>query len=274
MQPSFQPYLPAPELRAYVKCYLVLEADFGAGISMNAVPRGLPVLWLSFSPNQTSQWARHDGAVTLGKSTLMGQTTQTVNCTMCGVHQTIYVVFHPTGMHPFLQDGMQPLTDSECALDYLPWITRDHSLTEQLALAPTHADRITRLDTLFIRRLNQLNGRPDRTGEVVQLINARNGNIRIDEVAAYFRVSCRSLERHFLEHVGLTPKQYANIVRFRFVMSYLHANPSASWLDLTHLGNFADQSHLIRHFHSIADESPAAFLAQDHRLDKIFLQMT
>ena len=273
MQP-FRTYLPVPELRPYVKLYLVLESDFGDGLTMDAVPRGLPVLGFSFRPDQAIQWTKKEGKPSLGKSTLLGQTTRTVSCLMHGVHQTIYAVFQPTGLHPFVRHDMQTFTDEECALDDMPWIAREHNLPEQLSQAITDTERIGLIETLLIKRLHQVHCWADHTGEVIRLIDASNGNLRIEDVAAYFRISRRSLERHFLEHVGLNPKHYANIMRFRYVMSYLHDNPGASWLDLTHLGNFADQSHLIRHFRGFTNLSPAAFLTRDHQLDKLFLEMT
>ncbi len=37
---------------------------------MNAVPRGLPVLWIFYRQEQTINWGRNDGKPLLGKSTL------------------------------------------------------------------------------------------------------------------------------------------------------------------------------------------------------------
>ena len=91
MQP-FQTYLPAPDLRPYVKTYLILEADFGAGFSMDAVSRGLPVLGFSFRPDHAIEWIKKEGKPSLGKSVLIGQTTQTVSCLMHGLHQTQQVM--------------------------------------------------------------------------------------------------------------------------------------------------------------------------------------
>ncbi len=273
--PGFRSYLPTPELRPYVKCYLLLEADFGPGVVLDAVPRGLPVLAFSLLPDQRIHWTRQKGTPALGKPAVMGQTTHTVRCLMYGVHKTLYVVFQPTGLHPFLRDSMQLLTNREYAVDEFPWITREPDLAEQLVQATTDAGRVLLIETLLAKRLRQFrDATTNQTGEVVRLIDAGNGLARIEDVATYFRVSRRSLERHFQEQVGLSPKHYANIVRFRFVMSHLHANPDSSWLDLTHLGNFTDQSHLIRHFREFTDLPPALFRARDHRLDKLFLEMT
>ncbi|TAE23664.1 MAG: AraC family transcriptional regulator [Cytophagales bacterium] len=273
MQP-FRTYAPTLELSPYVKSYLVLDVDFGAGLPMNAVPRGVPIFGFSYKPDQSIGWTRHDGTPSLQTSAMMGQTTQTVACLMHGVHQTIYVVFHSTGLHPFLREEMHALTDREYALSDLAWIDNTPSLTEQLILATNTQERIALIENLLIRRLRQVNRFPDRMRDAVRLIESSNGTRKIEEVAAYFRISRRSLERHFLTDVGIGPKHYANILRFRYVMSYLHANPSATWLDLTQLGNFVDQSHLIRHFRQFTNLTPATFLELDHQLDKQFLANT
>lgn len=271
MQP-FQTYLPTPELSPYIKQYMVLEADFGAGIPISAVARGLPVMAFSFRPDGTISWSRNDGRPTPAGSVLFGQTTRTVDCVFWGQQQVIYAVFWPSAMHTFVRQDMPSFTNEDIALDTLSWIARDHTLTEQLAEAPSNARRIEVINTLMTKRLHQLQHYADPASLAVRLIDKHNGSIRVDDVAGYFRMSRRSLERHFMNSVGVSPKQYANILRFRHLMSYLHANPAASWLDLTHLGNFADQSHLIRHIRSFTDLPPASFRALDHRLDKLFLE--
>jgi AraC-like DNA-binding protein len=69
----------------------------------------------------------------------------------------------------------------------------------------------------------------------------------------------RQLERLFLEQVGVTPKLYARIRRFRSVMQHvedpLHGD-RLSWADIAALFGYTDQSHLVRDFKTFAQELP------------------
>lgn len=55
----------------------------------------------------------------------------------------------------------------------------------------------------------------------VSEINRRHGNVRVRDLATICNLSERQLERLFLERVGLSPKFYARIQRFRSVLNHL-----------------------------------------------------
>jgi AraC-like DNA-binding protein len=73
------------------------------------------------------------------------------------------------------------------------------------------------------------------------------------------------LIRRFSEQVGLTPKAYANIVRFNHALQTAHRR-DASWAQIAHDCGYYDQAHLIRDFQRYAGRAPAS-LVQDRRPD-------
>lgn len=70
---------------------------------------------------------------------------------------------------------------------------------------------------------------------MVSYLEERKGIIDVKEMAGFFGYSVSALERNFKKHVGLTPKAYADILRFRYAV--IEDDPKRL---------FYDQSHFIK----------------------------
>ena len=71
----------------------------------------------------------------------------------------------------------------------------------------------------------------------------------------------------FRAAVGLTPKQYARVMRFRRLLALLSAGPETGWAALAAELRLADQSHLIHEFHAFAGMTPSDFAQRYRGLD-------
>ncbi len=81
------------------------------------------------------------------------------------------------------------------------------------------------------------------------------GTASVGSIAAGLGVGVRSLERAFREHVGIGPKRFARIVRFRRARRGLQNGGRAAEV-AAHAG-FADQPHMVREFRVLAGVSPS-----------------
>lgn len=54
----------------------------------------------------------------------------------------------------------------------------------------------------------------------------------------------RQLERNFKKHIGLSPKEYSNIIRFQNALSLIK-NENRSLLDIALECGYYDHSHLV-----------------------------
>ena len=71
--------------------------------------------------------------------------------------------------------------------------------------------------------------------DMIGYIDDHKGLIDVKLMADYFSYSVSALERNFKKHIGLTPKAYGNILRFRYAM--IEDDPHIL---------FYDQSHYIK----------------------------
>jgi methylphosphotriester-DNA--protein-cysteine methyltransferase len=94
-------------------------------------------------------------------------------------------------------------------------------------------------------------------------IDSSGGAVRIEQLAAGLGVSRQHFAAQFRQRVGLTPKLYARISRFRratAMLDPLRAGGNADWAQLALECGYFDQSHLIHDFQEFAGSAPQSFL--------------
>jgi AraC-like DNA-binding protein len=91
-------------------------------------------------------------------------------------------------------------------------------------------------------------------------IEAAAGALPIAALARDTGVSGRRIERRFARAVGLGPKAYARVVRFRALAAAARA-AEGSWADLAARFGYSDQPHMVREFRAFAGVTPTEFLA-------------
>ena len=90
----------------------------------------------------------------------------------------------------------------------------------------------------------------------VETIRARQGRIKIQELATQLPVSRRQLEREFLANIGLSPKRWCRVVRFQHAVETMSQERDCDWADLAHRIGYADQAHFCREFRTFTDAVP------------------
>lgn len=103
----------------------------------------------------------------------------------------------------------------------------------------------------------------------VSMLEASGGALRVEELAAALGVSRQYLATQFRDHVGLPPKLFARICRFRSARAAALAASAATaspygrdWASLALDSGYFDQSHLIRDFHDFTGTSPDIYVGK------------
>ena len=81
--------------------------------------------------------------------------------------------------------------------------------------------------------------------------------IAVSDLAGELGVSARHLHRRFLDEVGVSPKRLERLARFARAWRQAVMGPPLTWADLALANGYADQSHLVREFHSFGARPPA-----------------
>lgn len=85
--------------------------------------------------------------------------------------------------------------------------------------------------------------------------------VAVGQIMELTCLSERSLERHFKQRMGISPKTYLRICRFNAVKSRLEQDPTCSWQELAFTSGYYDQSHFIKEFKQFAGKTPSEYLA-------------
>ena len=126
---------------------------------------------------------------------------------------------------------------------------------DQLREKPV-SGKIELMDDWLIENL-QIPKKTDRNiDHAIQLIEQYNGNISLTELEHATFTTKRTLERHFLEQIGLLPKSFSRLVRFNSVIRFIEANLNVKWRQLADFFGYYDQSHFINEFKSLTGGLP------------------
>ena len=107
---------------------------------------------------------------------------------------------------------------------------------------------------------------------VVRHLAARLGRGRVRDLVEATGYSDRHVRALFRRHVGVSPKQFARIERFRGLLRGLSGVvidmefrgaplPPQDWARLAGAHGYADQSHLVHEFRAMSDMTPSAYLS-------------
>jgi AraC-like DNA-binding protein len=170
------------------------------------------------------------------------------------------VRFRPGGAAPFLGVPADELTNTRVGLETF-WGTAARGLREQLCIACTPKERFARLEQGLLARLRH---RRDQHYAVSFALERFRGShdtrTSVREVARETGLSQRRFIQVFTREIGLTPKLFCRIGRFRHALERLRAAAEPNWARLAADCGYYDQSHLVRDFRSFSDLSPTEFL--------------
>jgi len=164
--------------------------------------------------------------------------------------------FRPGCLPAFLRLDACDVTDSRAALTDL-WGSMAGELWHRLLETP-HAARPALLRTALMA--NAPKEIDPCIGECVARIEASRGLLAMKALVDAGSLSARQIERKFQQHVGLAPKAFARIVRFKRLKAAINrAGSSHDWADMAAAFGFADQPHLVREFKALSGLTPVQY---------------
>lgn len=215
---------PTPALRPWVECFWT-RTDEGAAGETRVLPDGCADLVFDLDA---------------GESMAVG--TMTRPLLVSGAGRFLGVRFHPGRAAAFLRIPLAEITDARVPL---------LDLVDDFDLA--------RLEDVLIQRLIAAPPPDPRVDHAVQRILATGGTARIDDLAREANLSRQRLARRFADHVGITPKTFARVTRFRRVIDATHGASAVDWADVALTHGYYDQAHLISEFRELAGITPGGW---------------
>jgi transcriptional regulator GlxA family with amidase domain len=154
---------------------------------------------------------------------------------------------------------MNELTNNVIELDMLA--ARLRTVHAQLLETPSRRARFQRIETMVRESMQaEIRVRPFVSWAATQIERA-HGTVRISDLAREIGVSRKHLNEWFQQQIGLSPKQYAGVVRFQRLVASLTQSPPPRWAELAEECGFYDQAHLVHDCRAFAGMTPTALHA-------------
>src|SRR2546430_1211434 len=100
-----------------------------------------------------------------------------------------------------------------------------------------------------------------RISVAIKSLKHTSGQMPIDSISSEFGMSRQHLTRKFQEHVGISPKFFARIVRMQDMLRRVENVRDVDWCTLALDSGYYDQAHMIDDFHDLCGISPARYFS-------------
>ncbi|HSE26011.1 MAG TPA: AraC family transcriptional regulator [Pyrinomonadaceae bacterium] len=263
---QYSEFHPGPPLSRFVECVWTLSSP--DPVIETHVERILPDGCVELILNFGSRITQHTDFKTSiqPRNFLVGQMTGPILISPAGDVDLLGIRFRPGGAFPFLRIPMSELTDQVIELGSLSCVL-EHQLLSACHLAAASAARVEAVVASLAASLPLVHD--VNLIAMAELVVDSGGVRSVDHLAQDAGISCRQLERRFLQGVGLGPKVLSRILRFQQVFQAVERADN-SWAAVALECGYYDQAHLIRDFNQFAGQSPKALLAEFSPLTESF----
>jgi AraC-like DNA-binding protein len=263
---QYTEFHPGAPLNRLVECVWTLSSP--SPVTEAQVERILPDGCVELILNFGSRITQHSDSKTSiqPRNFLVGQMTGPILISPAGDVDLLGVRFRPGGAFPFLRIPMSEITEQVVELGSLSSVL-EARLLSACDVAASSAGRVEKVVASLAKSL-----------PVIQDVNlmslaevvVNSGGVRsVDHLAQDAGISCRQLERRFLQGVGLGPKLLSRILRFQQVFRAFERADN-SWAAVALECGYYDQAHLIRDFNQFAGQSPKVLFADFSPLTESF----
>lgn len=260
---QFAAQRPGPPLEPFVEHITYFEGYMPAHQREKIVPDGAIQIIVDLHDRPKHKFDSETGAGGRGftRSWIAGMQMAPIVIEAQQRASLLIIRFRPGGARPFLRfssEGLNGLVEPfEDVLDRAAL-----ELRERVLEGATAAAKLASAEAWLIGRIEDFSGPPP----VIAHIAARRfaPDLQVAHLADELGYSTRQLRNLFHAWVGLGPKQFLQVSRFRQVIAHLAASGSTApdWAALAPEFGYADQPHLTHDFRRFAGMSPGRFVAR------------
>jgi AraC-like DNA-binding protein len=165
--------------------------------------------------------------------------------------------FLASGMGRILRAPLAEFNDASLPLYSVYKLAPEVDLLQSLGMQ----DRVNLLDRWLLKRITLPSSKPEAWEHCLNTIVARSGNVNVYDLSREVGISQKQMERKFIEKVGPTPKQFAQLLKFRKLREYLSIRKEESLMNVALDFDFTDHAHLTKFFRKFAGITPTEFTA-------------
>ncbi|ALJ04846.1 AraC family transcriptional regulator [Pseudalgibacter alginicilyticus] len=223
---------PSRNLQNQIHSYWEIRGDTSSNHWERIFPDGCPGLIMNLGDNCTTD----NGTVKMehGKTYLVGAMTTFKESYINENTHLIGVCLKPSAFASFFSfTSLSEIKNNTILFDKNLSFDRNHFFKDNYT---------NYLNQFFTDRKST---KSTRLSSVIDDIRVSRGSITIEELSKQNVISTRQLERLFNNFIGLTPKEYANIIRLQYALNLIASQKEhKSFSDIAFECGYYDHSHL------------------------------
>ncbi|MDR2887142.1 MAG: helix-turn-helix domain-containing protein [Bacteroidales bacterium] len=243
----YREYSPAIQLSPWVKNYWTADGFVESDVATKVFPDGCTDIMFIF-----------DRAKGICYPCMFGTMTTFVHSDFPAMTQIFGIRFQPAGITAFTRVPVDELTDRNVELLLVETLF-DKYFCEALAEKQSLAEMVSNTNHHLISLLPSLYGSDKQIIRAVDLIYLAKGQLSLTAVSADVCLCQRHFDRKFKSAVGISPKMFAKIFRFRHALRCLKNYPHKDLLTIATACGYYDHSHLTKDFKTLSGDAPTGF---------------
>lgn len=264
----FREYAPHPALQSFVRHYWIIHIQLDPGIPGEQLPiKPYPPgteQCLYFYPYDLPHSVK-EGNQTPEHATsgiIVGQPLTRMNITINPNYLMLKVSFQPGSLFRLLGVPMNLLVDGHADLETITG-KAVKEVSDRLPESTDYATMIRIVEEFLLKKAAQCRQSMLPIDRVAQRMLNPAAYHHLDELAHDACLSMRQFERKFRERVGVSPKLFTRIARFREAYKLRETDPARSWLDIAYACQYYDSNHLVKDFQQFAGTSPSQLVEEE-----------
>ncbi|MGH1363328.1 MAG: AraC family transcriptional regulator [Calditrichia bacterium] len=161
--------------------------------------------------------------------------------------------------------GLEPHLTTNRIINLSRVSDRGFAFELRLKKAQNNRERLN-IFSSFLHTLSekQFREKPEVITDLLQHMYSNKGIVDLTLFASNNDVNLRTLQRQFSQHIGIPPKKFARIIRFRNILGSIQRQQNPTFTHLAHEYGYFDQAHFVNDFKKITGLSPRSFFKEHH----------
>jgi AraC-like DNA-binding protein len=241
---QYTEFTPHPALAPYIDAYWTAAGDSTGMKSEKILPDGCIDFIFNIGPDCLSE--NNTFLLNSGQAYLIGTMTQFKETLMTPETRLLGIRFKPAAFTVFYEyPSLEKLTNTTVALDKK--LAPDINSTVKYS--------VEYLDHFFLKKLSK----PSRSIlPIISGIQEAKGQLSVKALAEKYFTTTRQLERTFNRQMGISPKEFINLVRYQTTFREIRNNDAQkSLLQIAFECGYYDHSHLTNEIKRYTGSAPA-----------------
>lgn len=264
---------PSPSLQHIVRHYLILSNDVRTNPDFRMFSDGSPGIVFHRKAPLLQNNGKESNLTIQPQCFVYGQITQFNTLSAVNEMDMVIVVLQPSALFKLFAIPAFEVTNEIIRFTDLAGQS-GRILIEQVQNSTGNNTVITAIEDFLLNRLLKHSYNDKIISMSLQQIYVQKGMNTVAEMLKDIPATERQLERKFREHIGLSPKKFADIIKFQHLLKNLkHISPTLTLSDVSYISGYYDQSHLNNSFKKFTGLTPLQYLTNNNLLAVNFLAL-